>query len=96
MSNAVRHAQPGSTITLRADQRGHGAELTVANTGAPIAPEHLPHLFDRFYRADPARGNADGSTGLGLAIVSAIMAVHGGTARVAAAGNEARFVLVFP
>jgi len=96
VSNAVRHAQPGSTITLRADQRGHGAELTVANTGAPIAPEHLPHLFDRFYRADPARGNADGSTGLGLAIVSAIMAVHGGTARVAAAGNEARFVLGFP
>ena len=96
VSNAVRHAQPGSTITLRADRRGSGAEITVANTGAPIAPEHLPHLFDRFYRADPARGNADGSTGLGLAIVSAIMAVHGGVARLDTDGDEARFVLSFP
>jgi two-component system heavy metal sensor histidine kinase CusS len=96
VSNAVRHAAPGSTIVLDARQQAGVTELSVTNTGAPIAPEHLPHLFDRFYRADPARGNADGSTGLGLAIVSAIMTVHGGTASVAAHGDRACFTLAFP
>ncbi|MET0323015.1 MAG: ATP-binding protein, partial [Duganella sp.] len=112
--NAVRHADPGSTITLDGAPRGSaaepggahhagtgtgagvpGADISVANHGAPIAPQHLPHLFDRFYRADPARGNADGSTGLGLAIVSAIMSLHGGTATVRAEGTVTRFVLGF-
>ena len=95
VSNAVRHAQQGSTIELNAHQRAGVTELSVSNTGTPIAAEHLPHLFDRFYRADPARGNADGSTGLGLAIVSAIMTLHGGTATVSANGAHTRFVLVF-
>lgn len=96
VSNAVRHAEPGSTIVLDARQQAGVTELSVSNTGTPIAAEHLPHLFDRFYRADPARGNADGSTGLGLAIVSAIMILHGGTARVEAQSAQARFVLSFP
>ena len=95
VSNAVRHAAPGSAIALDARQHAGVTELSVTNTGAPIAPEHLPHLFERFYRADPARGNADGSTGLGLAIVSAIMTLHGGTAIVSADGAHTRFVLAF-
>jgi two-component system heavy metal sensor histidine kinase CusS len=95
LSNAVRHADEGTVIVLRAEQGAGTASISVANTGAPIAPEHLPHLFERFYRADPARGNADGSTGLGLAIVRAIMDLHGGTAAVQPEAGHARFTLTF-
>lgn len=95
VSNAVRHARPGSTIQLLAARHADTVEISVTNSGAPIAPEHLPHLFERFYRADPARGQADGSTGLGLAIVSAIMDLHGGTVAVRTEGAEVRFTLVF-
>jgi two-component system heavy metal sensor histidine kinase CusS len=96
VSNAVRHADEGSTIRLHAAPGAGSTALGVENTGAPIAPEHLPHLFERFYRADTARGNADGSTGLGLSIVGAIMAVHGGTAAVHVEGARVRFTLDFP
>lgn len=95
VSNAVRHAGEGSTIVLRAAQAGASACISVENTGSPIAPEHLPHLFERFYRADPARGNVDGSTGLGLAIVRAVMDLHGGAAAVHADGAGTRFTLTF-
>lgn len=93
VSNAVRHAEPGSVVYLHAVQRDGATEISVTNRGAPIAVEHLPHLFERFYRADPARGH--GSTGLGLAIVSAIMDLHGGSAAVHSDGAITRFALVF-
>jgi two-component system heavy metal sensor histidine kinase CusS len=96
VSNAVRHAGQGSTIVLRTEACADGAALSVENIGTPIAPEHLPHLFERFYRVDSARGSADSSTGLGLSIVSAIMALHGGKASVHMDGGSIRFVLVFP
>jgi len=96
VSNAVRHADDGSTVILRATPGAGSTVLSIENTGAPIAPEHLPHLFDRFYRVDSARGNGDGSTGLGLSIVGAIMTLHGGTAAVHADGAQARFTLDFP
>ncbi|WP_338758991.1 heavy metal sensor histidine kinase [Massilia sp. METH4] len=96
VSNAMRHADEGSIVTLHAQASAGATVLSVENTGAPIAPEHLPHLFERFYRADTARGNADGSTGLGLAIVRAIMDVHGGSAGVEVAGACIRFTLAFP
>ncbi|MYM24212.1 heavy metal sensor histidine kinase, partial [Duganella sp. FT135W] len=95
LSNAVRHAQPGSTIELHAAPLAQGVALSVSNCGAPIAAEHAPHLFERFYRADPARSADGGSTGLGLAIVSAIMDLHGGTATLHTVGAIARFTLVF-
>jgi two-component system heavy metal sensor histidine kinase CusS len=96
VSNAVRHADEGSTVALRSLQRDGFTELSVVNTGAPIAPEHLKRLFERFYRVDRARGDADGSTGLGLSIVSAIMDLHGGTANVETDAACVRFTLVFP
>jgi len=96
VSNAVRHADAGSTILLRAVARGAFMELGVSNSGAPLAPVHLAHLFERFYRADPARSDADGSTGLGLSIVGAIMDLHGGEAGVQAEAGSITFTLRFP
>lgn len=96
VSNALRHAQAGSTVTLHAQPREHVVELSVRNRGVAIAPEHLPHLFERFYRVDAARSDADGSTGLGLSIVSAIMNLHGGKASVQSDGPETCFTLAFP
>jgi two-component system heavy metal sensor histidine kinase CusS len=96
VSNAVRHAAPGSTITLGAATRGATVELSVANLGAPVAAAHLTHLFERFYRADAARSNADGATGLGLSIVQAIMVLHGGEATVETDGARIIFTLAFP
>ena len=57
--------------------------MEVADTGAGISAAHLPHVFDRFYRADPARPSAAGRVGLGLAIVKSIVELHGGAVRVA-------------
>jgi len=96
LSNAVRHAAAGSTIALHARQGAGTTELSVSNEGAPVAPAHLGHLFERFYRADSARSDAQGSTGLGLSIVRAIMDLHGGTAAVHADGGHIRFTLAFP
>ncbi|TQK07596.1 two-component system heavy metal sensor histidine kinase CusS [Herbaspirillum sp. SJZ107] len=96
LSNAVRHADAGSTIALRASQGAGVTELSVANDGAPVAPAHLAHLFERFYRADSARSDAQGSTGLGLSIVRAIMDLHGGNAAVHADGERICFTLAFP
>ncbi|MCC2974056.1 heavy metal sensor histidine kinase [Massilia sp. IC2-476] len=95
VSNAVRHADAGSTIRLHAETRSGAVELSVANTGAAIGRQHLDHLFDRFYRVDSARSDAEGSTGLGLSIVSAILNLHGGKATVQSNGADTCFILAF-
>ena len=77
LSNAIRHTPPGGRIQVRIGQNGAGTTLAVENTGAPIAPEHLPRIFDRFYRADPSRHRGEGA-GLGLAITRSIIRAHGG------------------
>ncbi len=77
VSNALRYTPTGGAITLRARARGGEWILEVADTGAGIAPADLPHVFRRFYRADPARG-ANGESGLGLAIARSIAEAHGG------------------
>ncbi|MDN2718775.1 heavy metal sensor histidine kinase [Janthinobacterium sp. SUN120] len=96
LSNAIRHAAPGSTILLRSHATNEGVELSVSNLGPAIPARHLPHLFERFYRADPARSDSAASTGLGLAIVTAIMQLHGGSASVASDAAATTFTLVFP
>ena len=71
--------------------------LSVGNPGRGIEAHHLPHLFERFYRADSSRTRAEGGTGLGLAIVKSIMHLHQGHAHVTSqAGRFTRFSLVFP
>lgn len=96
VSNAVRHAAPDSAIVLAAQAADGGVSLSVTNAGAPILPEHRPHVFERFYRADPARGDAQGATGLGLSLVRAIMDLHGGAAGVRCDAGGTTFTLAFP
>jgi two-component system heavy metal sensor histidine kinase CusS len=82
LANALKHTPPGGTVVLNAQQRsGGGATVTVRDNGCGIRPEHLPQLFDRFYRADDGATDRPGS-GLGLAIVRSIMRLHGGEAKV--------------
>jgi two-component system sensor histidine kinase BaeS len=81
VANALRYAeQPeGGHITLSAIHRSGAVQLTVQDDGAGISPEALPHIFDRFYRANQARQQTTGESGLGLAIARSIVEAHGGT-----------------
>jgi two-component system OmpR family sensor kinase len=83
VDNAIRYTTEESTITLSLHRDGQWARLEVADTGVGIAPEHLPHIFDRFYRVDKARSRVSGGTGLGLAIVKGIAEQHEGKVTVA-------------
>jgi two-component system sensor histidine kinase BaeS len=76
-ANALRHTPSGGTITLSAERVGAHLRLAVEDTGPGIAPQHLPVIFDRFYKADNSR--TSGGSGLGLSIVKAIVERHGGT-----------------
>ena len=86
IGNATRHAQRGSEVVVRIEGSRDETSLSLVNQGATIAPEHLPRLFDRFYRVDASRSGAARNHGLGLAIVAAIARMHGG--RVAATSSD--------
>lgn len=100
LDNALRHAPAGSTVQLEVGRiPAQGGALTcirVTNAGPAIPPETLPHIFGRFYRADPSRRNSAASTGLGLAIVDTIMRLHGGSVTVRSLEGETMFSLQFP
>ncbi|MES2320871.1 MAG: heavy metal sensor histidine kinase [Pseudomonadota bacterium] len=97
MSNAVRHTTPGGTITVRIlDHARSGIELQVENVGEGIAAEHIPRLFDRFYRIDFARQRQSEGAGLGLAITRSIVRAHGGEAAVYSENGLSTFCLKFP
>lgn len=90
VDNAFKHNPPGTTVTLSLAQAGSEALLRVADDGRGIPAEDLPHVFERFYRADKARSRDAGGTGLGLSIVKWIATAHGGRMEVtssAAAGT---------
>ena len=79
LDNALRHTPAGGQVTLGCQADKDFVQLCVADTGIGIAPEHLPHIFERFYRVDPARSTQSGSVGLGLNICQMIVIAHGGT-----------------
>ncbi|MBV8715494.1 MAG: hypothetical protein JOZ65_10545, partial [Chloroflexi bacterium] len=78
IDNAIKHTPSGGRVEVRVRRHGAQAELEVADTGSGIAPEHLPRIFDRFYRADKARARERGGTGLGLAIAKMLIDAHHG------------------
>ncbi len=78
LDNALRHTPGGGSVTLEGEQRDRAVCLAVRDSGPGIADQDLPHLFERFYRADPSRGRASGTSGLGLAIVRALAEAQGG------------------
>lgn len=96
LANALRYTPRGGTVRLLAGWTRDAAVISVGDTGTGIAARHLPHLFDRFYRADAARSSTD-STGLGLAVVRSIAELHGGTVEVESTlGQGSTFTLRFP
>ena len=92
ISNALRYAQSGKKIVLGAKEQRNHVEFFVQDSGPGIPSEHLPRIFERFYRVDKARSRETGGTGLGLAIVKHIVLNHGGTVRVeSAVGHGSTF-----
>ena len=79
VDNAVRHTPSGGTVRVTLERRADQARIRVEDDGPGIDPEHLPHLFERFYRADPSRSRDTGGSGLGLAIAAELVRAHGGS-----------------
>ena len=97
VSNALHYTPPGGQVTLLARTAPAHAQLIVADTGAGIAPEHLPFIFERSYRADASRQQATGGSGLGLAIVKSLVDAHGGQVKVESTlGQGASFTISLP
>jgi two-component system sensor histidine kinase CiaH len=97
LDNAVKHTPPGGQVTVSL-QSAHGwGRLAVADTGAGIPAEHLPHIFERFYRVDRARSRAEGGTGLGLAIARELVELQGGRIKVESTpGQGSTFTIWLP
>lgn len=87
ISNAVKFTPQGGRVLVRLERVASHVEITVSDTGKGIAPEFLPHVFDRFRQADATNTRAHSGLGLGLAIVRQLVELHGGTVRAASAGE---------
>lgn len=98
IDNALRHTPSGGTVTVSCRRVDHWVEYAVADTGEGIAAEHLPHVFDRFYRVDTARDRTHGGSGIGLAIAKALVEAHGGGifATSAGPGHGSTFTVRLP
>jgi signal transduction histidine kinase len=83
LDNAIKYTPESGTVHVFVEQQHQTAAVTVRDTGIGISPEHLPHVFDRFYRVDKARSRSQGGTGLGLSIAQSIVAAHGGRIELA-------------
>ena len=88
VSNALVHTPADAAVTMSVAQQNGNVVVTVADNGPGMRPEVVPHVFERFYRADAARSPARGGSGLGLSIADAIVRAHGGRIDVASAPGE--------
>jgi two-component system OmpR family sensor kinase len=97
ITNALRHNRPGGEVLVTVRQEKSRAFVEVADTGPGISPEDLPHIFERFYRADKARTRGQGGSGLGLAICQAFVTAHGGRLHAESAfGHGSTFTIELP
>ncbi|HEV3445710.1 MAG TPA: heavy metal sensor histidine kinase [Gemmataceae bacterium] len=94
IANAIAHTAANGAIELAANRSGDRIQIEVSDSGCGIAPEHLPYVFDRFYRVDQARANSSARVGLGLAIVKSIATLHGGTVSIASAPQQGTRVTI--
>jgi ribosome biogenesis GTP-binding protein YsxC/EngB len=86
VGNALQYTPPEGRVTIRAQRRGDAVLLAVQDTGIGIAPDHLPHVFERFYRVDKSRSRAGGGSGIGLTIAQHLVEAHGGQIQAASDG----------
>ena len=97
LDNAITHTPEDGRVTVSAHAAAGTVIVTVADTGSGIAPEDLPRLFDRFYRADPSRARSTGGTGLGLTIARRIVEAYGGSITAeSTVGQGSRFMVRLP
>jgi two-component system OmpR family sensor kinase len=96
VANALRHTPSGGSVTLNATQADGKATLSVSDSGGGIAPEHVPHVFERFYKVDAARASESTGSGLGLSITKAIIERHGGTISVTSQPGRTTFAILLP
>ena len=97
VANGLAHTPRGGAVRIVARGHGEAVEIEVADSGCGVAPEHLPHVFDRFYRADRTRSPTGGNVGLGLAIVKTIATLHGGSVAIdSVIGRGTRVIIRIP
>jgi histidine kinase len=86
VGNALQYTPPGGRVGIRARREGDAVRVAVTDTGIGIPPEHLPHVFERFYRVDKSRSRAGGGSGVGLTIARHLVEAHGGEIEAASDG----------
>ena len=94
LDNAIKYTPVGGEIGVRFELRAGEAVVAVRDAGVGVAPEHLPHVFERFYRVDKDRNRAEGGAGLGLSIVESILMAHGGRVEMASTPGQGTTVTV--